>query len=163
MSPQERGTVSAEYASAMCPAPDYLRVLGFTTDGDFQKSACVAVFMPEGHNAWMSLGYAGLLGTVTAMNEKGLAIGEKGNGGDGRQRSLKPPPANPAFSGMRFRDRVGGLCPRPLSISSGPFSGRLLRAALVSRAAAGYNGTVLPRSVHRSRLGLLNTSTQCRK
>ncbi len=61
----------------------HARVLDYTTDGDFQKSACIVVFMPEGHNAWMSLGYAGLLGTVTAMNEKGLAIGEKGNGGEG--------------------------------------------------------------------------------
>ena len=32
----------------------------------------------------MSLGYAGFLGTVTAMNEKGLAIGEMGGRGDGQ-------------------------------------------------------------------------------
>ena len=31
----------------------------------------------------MTLGYAGFVGTVTAMNEKGLAIGEMGGGGQG--------------------------------------------------------------------------------
>ena len=31
----------------------------------------------------MSLGYAGFIGTVTAMNEKGLAIGEMGGRGEG--------------------------------------------------------------------------------
>ncbi len=61
----------------------HARVLDFTTDAGFQKSACVQVFMPKGRNAWMSLGYAGMIGTVTAMNEKGLAIGEKGNGDAG--------------------------------------------------------------------------------
>ena len=39
--------------------------------------------MPAGHNAWVSLGYAGIIGTVTAMNDKGVAIGEKGEGNAG--------------------------------------------------------------------------------
>jgi hypothetical protein len=32
----------------------------------------------------LGLGYAGFLGSVTAMNEKGLALGEMGGGGQGR-------------------------------------------------------------------------------
>jgi hypothetical protein len=40
--------------------------------------------MPEKKNAWISAGYAGFLGTVTAMNERGLAIGEMGGRGQGQ-------------------------------------------------------------------------------
>ena len=61
----------------------HARVLDYICDAGFQECACVTVYMPEGRNTWMSLGYAGFIGTVTAMNEKGLAIGEKGNGAAG--------------------------------------------------------------------------------
>ena len=61
----------------------HARVLDYMRDINLQAYAAVVVFVPEGRHAWMSLGYAGLLGTVTAMNEKGLAIGEMGGkGGD---------------------------------------------------------------------------------
>jgi isopenicillin-N N-acyltransferase like protein len=59
------------------------RVLDYMTEIDLQEAAVVQVFMPEGRNAWMSLGYAGFIGTVTAMNEKGVAIGEMGGRGEG--------------------------------------------------------------------------------
>jgi hypothetical protein len=61
----------------------HARVLDYMRDINLQGAACVQVFMPEGHNKWMSLGYAGFIGTVTAMNEKGLAIGEMGGRGQG--------------------------------------------------------------------------------
>ena len=61
----------------------HARVLDYMRDINLQKAAAVVVFMPEGRNAWMSLGYAGFVGTVTAMNEKGLAIGEMGGRGEG--------------------------------------------------------------------------------
>ena len=61
----------------------HARVLDYMRDIDLQTAAMVQVFMPEGHNAWMSLGYGGFVGTVTAMNEKGLAVGEIGGRGDG--------------------------------------------------------------------------------
>ena len=61
----------------------HARVLDYMRDIRLQDAAAVVVFMPEGYNAWMSLGYAGFIGTVTAMNEKGLAIGEMGGGGVG--------------------------------------------------------------------------------
>ena len=62
----------------------HARVLDYMTEIDLQDAAVVQVFMPEGRNAWMSLGYAGFIGTVTAMNEKGLAIGEMGGRGEGQ-------------------------------------------------------------------------------
>ncbi len=61
----------------------HARVLDYMRDINLQGAAAVVVFMPEGRNAWMSLGYAGFVGTVTAMNEKGLAIGEMGGRGEG--------------------------------------------------------------------------------
>lgn len=62
----------------------HARVLDYMTEIDLQDAAVVQVFMPEGRHAWMSLGYAGFIGTVTAMNEKGLAIGEMGGRGEGQ-------------------------------------------------------------------------------
>jgi hypothetical protein len=61
----------------------HARVLDYMRDIDLQRAAAVVVFMPEGKNRWMSLGYAGFVGTVTAMNERGLAIGEMGGRGEG--------------------------------------------------------------------------------
>ena len=42
----------------------------------------VMVFQPDQGNAWVNVGYAGFIGSVTAMNEKHLAMGEMG----GRRR-----------------------------------------------------------------------------
>jgi isopenicillin-N N-acyltransferase like protein len=61
----------------------HARVLDYMRDINLQSYAAVVVFIPEGHHAWMSLGYAGFVGSVTAMNERGLAIGEMGGGGEG--------------------------------------------------------------------------------
>jgi dienelactone hydrolase len=61
----------------------HARVLDYMRDIRLQDAAVVTVFMPQGRNKWISQGYAGLIGTVTAMNEKGLAIGEMGGRGEG--------------------------------------------------------------------------------
>jgi hypothetical protein len=61
----------------------HARVLDYMRDIQLQDAALVGVFMPQGRHAWMTLGYAGFVGTVTAMNEKGVAIGEMGGGGQG--------------------------------------------------------------------------------
>ncbi len=61
----------------------HARVLDYMRDIRLQDAAVVTVFMPEGRNKWISQGYAGLIGTVTAMNERGLAIGEMGGRGEG--------------------------------------------------------------------------------
>ena len=61
----------------------HARVLDYMRDIDLQKHAAIQLWMPKGHYAWLSLGYAGFIGTVTCMNEKGLAIGEMGGHGEG--------------------------------------------------------------------------------
>ncbi|OGV63409.1 MAG: hypothetical protein A3K19_30835 [Lentisphaerae bacterium RIFOXYB12_FULL_65_16] len=62
----------------------HARVLDYMSDIGLQRQATIQVFMPDGYNAWISAGYAGFVGTVTAMNAKGLAIGEMGGRGEGQ-------------------------------------------------------------------------------
>ena len=62
----------------------HARVLDYMRDMKIYKYAAVQVFMPDDYYNWVSIGYAGFIGSVTAMNEKGLAIGEMGGGGEGR-------------------------------------------------------------------------------
>ena len=57
---------------------DYLRGLGL------EQNAVVMVLQPDKGNAWVNIGYAGCIGSVTAMNEKHIAIGEMGGRGEGR-------------------------------------------------------------------------------
>ncbi len=70
----------------------HARVLDYMRDINLQAGAAVIVFMPQGYNKWMTLSYAGFIGTVTAMNEHGLAVGEMGGRGlgdwDGMPMSL---------------------------------------------------------------------------
>ncbi len=61
----------------------HARVLDYMRDINLQKYTVLQVFVPEGGIPWMSVGYAGFLGTVTAMNARGLAIGEMGGRGEG--------------------------------------------------------------------------------
>ncbi|MGC8830575.1 MAG: C45 family autoproteolytic acyltransferase/hydrolase [Verrucomicrobiia bacterium] len=61
----------------------HARVLDYMRDIGLQNYAAVVVFIPNQKNAWITLGYSGFIGTVTAMNEKGVAIGEMGGRGEG--------------------------------------------------------------------------------
>ncbi|MBN2449682.1 MAG: peptidase C45 [Lentisphaeria bacterium] len=61
----------------------HARVLDYMRDIRLQKHAVIQLWMPSEHYAWLSLGYGGFIGTVTCMNEKGLAIGEMGGRGEG--------------------------------------------------------------------------------
>jgi hypothetical protein len=56
---------------------DYLRGVGL------EQNAVVVIYQPDHANAWVNLGYAGFVGSVTAMNEKGISIGEMGGDGYG--------------------------------------------------------------------------------
>jgi hypothetical protein len=56
----------------------HARVLDYMRDINLQKYTVLQVFVPDDGIPWMSVGYAGFLGTVTAMNERGLAIGQMG-------------------------------------------------------------------------------------
>jgi hypothetical protein len=54
----------------------HARVLDYMRDINLQKYTVLQVFIPDDGIPWMSVGYAGFLGTVTAMNVRGLAIGQ---------------------------------------------------------------------------------------
>ena len=56
---------------------DYLKGIGL------EQNAVVTVVQPDQGNAWVNINYAGFIGSVTAMNEKHLAIGEMGGRGEG--------------------------------------------------------------------------------
>jgi hypothetical protein len=56
----------------------YLRRVGL------EQNALVTVHQPDYGHAWVNLGYAGFVGSVTAMNERGISIGEMGGGGEGQ-------------------------------------------------------------------------------
>jgi hypothetical protein len=56
---------------------DYLRGVGL------EQNAVVMVMKPERGHAWVNISYAGFVGSVTAMNEKHIAIGEMGGRGEG--------------------------------------------------------------------------------
>lgn len=66
----------------------HVRVLDYLRDIGLQDMGAIQVFIPDGFNAWISIGFAGLNGTVTAMNEHGLAIGEIGGRGEGNWDGL---------------------------------------------------------------------------
>ncbi len=59
------------------------RILDYLTEGGLQLNAVIMVFVPEKRHAWVNIGYAGCVGSVTAMNETGLTMGEMGGGGEG--------------------------------------------------------------------------------
>lgn len=56
---------------------DYLRGMGL------EQNAVVIVSKPDQGNAWVNISYSGFVGSVTAMNEKKIAIGEMGGRGEG--------------------------------------------------------------------------------
>jgi hypothetical protein len=56
---------------------DYLRGVGL------EQNAVLIVMKPASGHAWVNVSYAGFIGSVTAMNEKHIAIGEMGGRGEG--------------------------------------------------------------------------------
>ncbi len=59
------------------------RVLDYMRGVGLEQNAVVMIYEPDEGNAWANVGYAGFIGTVTAMNEKHIAIGEMGGRGEG--------------------------------------------------------------------------------
>ncbi len=57
---------------------DYMRGVGL------EKNAVIIVHRPDYGHAWVNISYAGFVGTVTAMNEKGISVGEMGGRGEGQ-------------------------------------------------------------------------------
>jgi hypothetical protein len=56
---------------------DYLRGVGL------EPNAVVIVHQPDYGHAWVNISYGGFIGSVTAMNEKRISIGEMGGRGEG--------------------------------------------------------------------------------
>jgi hypothetical protein len=54
------------------------RILDYMTNVGLQDNAVVFAITPENGFRWVNVGFAGFIGTVTAMNEKKLVIGEMG-------------------------------------------------------------------------------------
>lgn len=59
------------------------RVLDYLRGAGLEENAVVIVSRPDQGNAWVNITYAGFTGSVTAMNEKQLSIGEMGGKGEG--------------------------------------------------------------------------------
>lgn len=61
----------------------HVRILDYMTDAGLQNRAVVMMVEPDGKNAFINVGYAGSMGSVTGMNDKQITIGEMGGGGQG--------------------------------------------------------------------------------
>jgi hypothetical protein len=59
------------------------RILDYLKGVGLEQSAVVMIYQPDVGNAWANCGYAGFIGSVTAMNAKGISIGEMGGRGEG--------------------------------------------------------------------------------
>lgn len=59
------------------------RVLDYLKGVGLEQNAVVVVCKPDVGNAWINVGYCGFVGSVTAMNEKGISMGEMGGRGEG--------------------------------------------------------------------------------
>lgn len=59
------------------------RILDYMKGVGLEQNALVMVVQPDQGNAWVNIGYAGFLGSVTAMNAKHISVGEMGGRGEG--------------------------------------------------------------------------------
>ncbi len=59
------------------------RILDYLKGVGLEPNAVVIVHQPDTGFAWANVGYAGFVGTVTAMNERRISIGEMGGRGEG--------------------------------------------------------------------------------
>lgn len=69
----------------------HVRILDFMTDVGLQKYAVVMIVQPDDGNAFLNVGFAGFIGSVTGMNDRRIAIGEMGGAGQGWWDGLAMP------------------------------------------------------------------------
>ena len=60
------------------------RILDYMKGVGLEPNAVVIIHQPDYGNAWVNISYAGFVGSVTAMNEKHISIGEMGGRGQGQ-------------------------------------------------------------------------------
>lgn len=75
--------ITAQSQATFDQALYHVRVLDYGVGKNLQGSAVLMVVKPEGKQAFVSVGYAGFIGSVTGMNEKKIAMGEIGGDGYG--------------------------------------------------------------------------------
>lgn len=59
------------------------RILDYMKGIGLEKNAVVSVYQPDEGHAWVNVGYAGFTGSVTAMNDQHISLGEMGGRGEG--------------------------------------------------------------------------------
>jgi isopenicillin-N N-acyltransferase like protein len=59
------------------------RILDYLKGVGLEQNAVIVVAKPDYGHAWVNIGYCGFIGSVTAMNEKQISIGEMGGRGEG--------------------------------------------------------------------------------
>ncbi|MBI3271218.1 MAG: peptidase C45 [Planctomycetes bacterium] len=59
------------------------RILDYAMEIGYHNFAVLIVARPEGRHAFVNVGYAGFLGSVTGTNERQVSFGEMGGGGTG--------------------------------------------------------------------------------
>jgi hypothetical protein len=64
------------------------RILDYMTEIGLQQVATVMVYQPDGKLPFVTIGYAGFIGSVTGMNSERVAIGEMGGGGQGHWNGM---------------------------------------------------------------------------
>ena len=60
------------------------RVLDYMTEIGLQDAAAAFVVAPEGQIPFVTVGYAGFIGSVSGMNAQGISLGEMGGRGEGQ-------------------------------------------------------------------------------
>lgn len=60
------------------------RVLDYMTEIGLQDAAAAFVVAPEGQIPFVTIGYAGFIGSVSGMNARGISLGEMGGRGEGK-------------------------------------------------------------------------------
>ncbi|UCH33176.1 MAG: hypothetical protein JSV65_11365 [Armatimonadota bacterium] len=68
------------------------RNLDYTMDGGLQDHCMLLVAKPQGKFAFVAPSYAGLVGTVSGMNEKGIAVSEIGAGASQAEQNFNGTP-----------------------------------------------------------------------
>ena len=59
----------------------HVRILDYMTKLGFQDASLILVHEPEGLHRWINVGFAGIVGSVTGMNDQQITIGEMGGKG----------------------------------------------------------------------------------
>ncbi len=59
------------------------RVLDYITELGLQYYSVVSIIAPDNYNAFVNVGFAGFIGSVTGMNENQVSFGEMGGAGEG--------------------------------------------------------------------------------